>query len=45
LDGPITKGTKVRVRAIDGLVLQVLPEPEPEPGPDHHPDRRPDPDP
>ncbi len=29
MDGPIGKGTKVRVRGIDGLVLQVDPEPEP----------------
>ncbi len=27
MNGPITKGTKVRVRRIDGLVLQVEPEP------------------
>jgi membrane-bound serine protease (ClpP class) len=31
MDGPIAKGTKVRVRRIEGLVLQVEPEPEPEP--------------
>jgi membrane-bound serine protease (ClpP class) len=29
-DGPIPKGSRVRVRAIDGLILRV----EPEPGPD-----------
>jgi hypothetical protein len=32
MDGPIPKGTKVRVRRIDGLVLQVEPEPGAPPG-------------
>jgi membrane-bound serine protease (ClpP class) len=34
MNGPIAKGTKVRVRGIDGLVLTVEPEPESGPGPD-----------
>jgi membrane-bound serine protease (ClpP class) len=29
MNGPIAKGTKVRVRGIDGLVLMVEPEPDP----------------
>jgi membrane-bound serine protease (ClpP class) len=32
MNGPIAKGTKVRVRGIDGLVLTVEPEPDPGPG-------------
>jgi membrane-bound serine protease (ClpP class) len=30
-DGPIAPGTRVRVRAVDGLILRVQPEPGPEP--------------
>jgi membrane-bound serine protease (ClpP class) len=30
-DGPIPAGTRVRVRAVDGLILRVQPEPGPEP--------------
>jgi membrane-bound serine protease (ClpP class) len=30
-DGPIPPGTRVRVRAVDGLILRVQPEPGPEP--------------
>jgi membrane-bound serine protease (ClpP class) len=31
LGDPIAPGTKVRVRAVDGLILKVEPEPDPEP--------------
>jgi membrane-bound serine protease (ClpP class) len=31
LGDPIAPGTKVRVRAVDGLILEVEPEPDPEP--------------
>ncbi len=30
-DGPIPPGTRVRVRAVDGLILRVQPEPSPDP--------------
>lgn len=32
-DGPIPAGTRVRVRAVDGLILRVQPEPGPEASP------------
>lgn len=32
-DGPIPAGTRVRVRAVDGLILRVQPEPAPEASP------------
>ena len=32
VDGPIPSGTRVRVRAIDGLILQVEPDPRPSSG-------------
>jgi membrane-bound serine protease (ClpP class) len=40
-DGPIPSGTMVRVRAVDGLILRVQPEPGPEPpqGPEEEQDR------
>jgi membrane-bound serine protease (ClpP class) len=31
-DGPIAPNTRVRVRAVDGLILRVQPEPQAEPG-------------
>ncbi|MGZ5353387.1 MAG: NfeD family protein [Actinomycetota bacterium] len=31
-DGPIAAGTRVRVRAVDGLILRVRAEPDPSPG-------------
>lgn len=38
-DGPIPAGTRVRVRAVDGLILRVQPEPSPE-GPEAEPGPR-----
>lgn len=34
MDGRIPKGTRVRVRGVDGLILRVDTDPEPEPDPD-----------
>ena len=33
-DGPIPAGTRVRVRAVDGLILRVQPDPGPDSGPE-----------
>ncbi|MGH2636624.1 MAG: NfeD family protein [Actinomycetota bacterium] len=38
-DGPIPAGTRVRVRAVDGLILRV--QPEPDPGPPAPPEAEP----
>jgi membrane-bound serine protease (ClpP class) len=44
VNGPIEAGTRVRVRAVDGLILRVQPEPGPVPDPGPGPNPAPAPD-